>query len=172
MTAQDNINLASSNKWKVNFSNFPNMINYSDIRSLYETFLARISIPSYRLDFSPSSFKNTVILHPISKANDNLETLSMTFRLDEKFLNYFNAQRYIQKVRYGVGLTEEFLYHNTIKKMTFLLTNNENIDEKILEFKELFIEELGDLDLEAGNPDAPTFTIGFRYREVGFSDSV
>ena len=165
-TAQQNINLASSNKWSLNLSNFPNMISSQNIQMLYETFVKSINLPPYNLSFIDSEFKDTIIHRPISKKNDEFESLSISFSLDENFENYFNLHLYLQKLRYSVDIPTTFLYQNTVRSIDVFCKNNQNISQKILRFSECMIENLGELVLEFGEYEAPSFTVDFKYREV------
>ncbi len=167
----DNINSGQSNKFRVIYSNFPNT-DLKEVRTLYENFTRKVVLPSYTLELKQIQIKGNTILQPVSQKNNDLPELVITYKLDSKFMNYYNIHDFIQRIRYAVDLDKEFLYQNTIKTIDIVFLDNVNREQKIIRFTEALAVELSELELEFGESVNPEFDITFKYREVLLVDPV
>lgn len=159
-------NTAISNKFKVSFSNIPNLIKYNDIGSLYSRFVHSLSLPEYGLKYIEQRIAGSVQLQPISQKNDDLAELSIEFQLDENFLNYYNLSLFIKQLRHGDNMRgKEFLYQNIIDSIDVIRLDNEAREIKTVSFKNCMLVNLSPLDLEFGKADIPTFQADFKYQE-------
>lgn len=185
MSSQTNINFFTSDRWSISFSNIPTVEeSVKDLQFLYENFIKSVSLPEYALEITQSMYKGNVINHVVSKKNDSLNDLTIGFKLDENFQNYFNLYEYIQRVRYGEqDITPSNQVRNTFNKrkelardydidsINILLLNNERIAKKILSFEACIITSLSNISLQFGVADAVDFSVTFKYRECHLRDA-
>ncbi len=184
MSSQNNINFFSQDKFKLALSNVPTLKESTkDLQFLYENYLKSVAIPEYSLETIQSMYKGNVINHPISKKNDGLSDLTLEFKLDENFRNYFNLFEYMQEVRYGdpnipaasqvrnsKDKSKYLLREYDVDSISILLLDNERITRKILRFDACMITSLGTIALQYGVSEEISFTVGIKYREVFLVD--
>ncbi len=165
------LNNAAENKFKLNFSNIPNFIKYSDIDVLYTRFVREITLPEFTLDVIQQRVRGSIQIQPISQKNDDMGELIVTFGLDEKFLNYYNFQLYMKKLRYAdEDMGETYLYRNTIHSIELIRLDNESREIKTVKFTECLPVNLGSLNMKMGSSELPEFTVQFKYQEMIIDD--
>ena len=158
------INTFHADKWKVNFSNIPSITNFKQL-GLYDNFVRSLSIPEYTLEMTTSHFKDEIRRYPTPKKNDNLNMLSIDFKVDENVENYHNLLTYMQAIRYGKVNTET-LVRNTINTIEISMLDNQKRTKSKISFTEAFLVSLSALSLVMGSADEHTFTAQFVYEEM------
>lgn len=176
---QEHINVHFKNNFKVNFSNIPTVGSFGDIRFLYEQMTHSVTLPDYNQDLIESHFQNRISYNPISKDNDGLSDLLIEFKIDEKFLNYYNLFQFMRKTRRGeptppdTRITprnrfaqEQYIHNYDIETINLQILNGQQIHVATLSFKGVFVVSLSTVSLTFGDSDENTFTVNFKYRET------
>ncbi len=162
-------NKQASNKWLCEFSNIPSITDYRNM-NLYNYYVRSCVIPDYNVSNDTTSFMSSTIRHPISKANEDLTPLQIEFVVSEDMENYTNFVEFMQQMRYGSELTEDFLRKNVIKKINVLILDNQKRTKKIVYFTNAFLTNLSSLSLIYGSHDESFFTATFDYEEMKISN--
>jgi hypothetical protein len=178
ITAQQNINAFSSDKFKLSLSNVPTLkTDITNIAFLYENFCRSITLPDFNLELTTSDFKGSIIHHSVSRNNDDLSDLLIEFKLDEKGLNYGNLVEYIQRLRYGDlnnvstrQYRDQLARNYTIKAIDVSLLDNQNRPQFVISFKECFIRSISSISLQHGVSEDVSFTINVAYEQMLIED--
>jgi hypothetical protein len=160
-------NLFRSSKWEIHFSNIPSITNMSDM-VYFDQYVKNINIPSESLDLIQTNFKNFAINQPISRANVNLEQITIDFKVSEGLTNYYNFYTFIKSMRYGQNITEELIRLNIVKTIDLNILDNEKHPTNRLTFTNAFLVNLGSLNLVYGQDQEVTFTTAWQYEELKF----
>lgn len=176
---QENINVNFKNNFRVNFSNIPTVGNFGDLRFLYEQMVHSITIPDYNLELIPSEFQNKISWNPISKSNDDLSDILIEFKIDAKFLNYYNMFKYMKRVRTGEPTApdsritprsrfkqEQYIHNYDIEAINLSILDDRLNTVATLIFKNIFIVSLSTVGLSFAESGENTFTVNFVYRDV------
>lgn len=163
-------NIQHSDKWRVLFSNIPGFVpgNYNNFINfdLYETYIKSVSFPSLDVEFVESEFLNYHINHPISKINNSLNDISITFKLSEDMLNYHYIYNWMTKLRNQNNVdAKKFFRANFIDEFTIIFLDNEKRPKIKYVYKNCFISSLGSLSLTQGTSDELTFDINLKYED-------
>jgi hypothetical protein len=103
----------------------------------------------------------------MSRANDNLQQLSIEFKVSEDMRNYFILYQYLMATRYGKILDkEEWLRFNVIKNIKLKCLDNQNREIGGIVFTNAIITSVGSLSLQMGIADPVTFSVTFFYEEA------
>ena len=97
----DVLNSFHQDNFKVAFSNFPVINDLKDLvgtdkpidMRIFDYNVKNVTIPDQSLQVSELSYLNRVQLQPTARANDNLQPVTVEFRVDNTFLNYFLIYR-------------------------------------------------------------------------------
>lgn len=161
-------NIAHSDKWRLLFSNIPgyvpNVESNTDNMSLYDLFVKGVTFPAYTLELVQSNLGAYQINHPISKKNDNLGTVDVTFKLSEGMLNYYYIVKWIQELREGINSDKEKWFRlNVIKEMKLFFMDNMKRDVFKYIFEKCYITDVGSLSLTNGSDVELEFTVSISY---------
>ena len=168
----DIVNPFHQDSFKVAFSNFPVIVetetmsglnNPIDMR-IFDYYVKNVTIPDQSLETTQLPFLNRIQLQPISRGNDNLNAVTVEFKVDNAFRNYYLFYTYIRQMRTAEPDVEVF-YKNVIHEM--FIDAHANDGEKMvrLKFVNLFPVSTGTLILESGESGELTFTVSFVYEE-------
>lgn len=161
-------NLFHSQAWSAEFSNIPNAIEGSepiDIR-LYNLYIKSVALPDMQLDTANTDFQRFSVRQVMSRANDNVQALSIEFKVSEDMRNYYHIYQYIRASRYGQILDrEKWLRNNTIKTLKIICRDNQNREIGGFVFTNALVISLGSLQLTQGTSDNVTFACTFTYDE-------
>ncbi len=179
MSSQTNINVNFKNNFKIGFSNIPTVDKFGDLRFLYEQMVHSLPIPGYNLELIASQFKNEISWSPISKSNDELSDLLIEFKVDAKFLNYYNLFKFLKTTRDGAPeapdsritprhrhIREQYIHNYDIESIDVQILNNLMGTVATLKFKNVFITSLSTVGLSFAESGENTFTVNFKYRDV------
>ncbi len=164
---QDIINTFQQDKWRVTFSNVPSLNNQDDPNTLrlYEHFVKNLTIPDYNIEVVRSVFQNSYVFHPVTKINDNLTQLQITFRTTENLFNYYNLFEWMLAVKHGQVNTDQ-IRRNTIKSIEIELLDNQKRHRGSLIFTNSLLTSLSSLSMNMGSSDEVMFTANFVYEEI------
>ncbi len=163
-------NLQHSDKWRIIFSNIPgftpnNLDNYKNF-DLYELYVKSVTFPSMSVDYVESDFVNYHINHPISKINNDLQEIVITFKLSEDMLNYHYLYDWISKLRNQKNVDNlKYFRLNFIKDIKIQFLDNEKRAKINYIFTNCFITNLSQLSLNYGTSDELTFDISLKIED-------
>jgi len=163
-------NVLHSDKWKITFSNIPSLDDMSEMR-YFDNYVKSCTIPNYSMgqiiSKHPLGFD---IRHPLGgmKINQDLNQINLTFKLSEDMYNYLILFKWIQQLRYGQidPRHDDFFRKYVIKKLVISMLDNQKRTVAELHFTNLFLLDLGSLDLNFGSTDELAFTTSFSYEEI------
>lgn len=167
MTTPTNININTfhGSKWKVTFSNIPTITNFRDL-ACYELFVKDFTLPNLSIDLMSVNFKGSQTHHSISRDNADLPELSINFKVNEDLTNFYNLHTYMLQMRFGQGITTEFLHENVVKTINLTLLDNQKRNVKIFKFSNAYLTDLSSLTLGMGTDDELTFSTTWKYEEI------
>lgn len=161
-------NLFHNDKWSLVFSNIPNADPNTKIdMQLFDLYVKSFALPDLQLDTDNTNFKEGSVRQVMSRANDNLQQLSIEFKVSEDMRNYFILYQYLMATRYGKILDkEEWLRFNVIKNIKLKCLDNQNREIGGIIFTNAIITSVGSLSLQMGIADPVTFSVTFFYEEA------
>ena len=167
------INRFHQDKWQGNFSNVPSVKGNKVDVQLYDLYVKSVVLPNMSLDTQNSDLMNFSVRQPTARVNDQLNFLTLEFKVDEYLENYYSLYEWMQIFKYGVQTdTEEILRLNTIKAIEIFLLDNQKRKKGVYRFTECIITDLGSLNLEMGSSEEVTFGVSLVYEEVKFEKIV
>lgn len=164
-------NTQHSDKWQVLFSNIPgytppNNGDNLDNMGLYDLYVKEVTFPDMSVEYVKSNFRNYEIRHPISKINDNLSDISVTFKLSEGALNYYHIHSWMKGLREQDNVNDERWFRlNCIKEVKIHFLDNQKRKKQTYTVLNAFISNLSSLSLTNGVDDELTFTITLSYED-------
>jgi len=163
-------NTMHNDKWRIIISNIPTLDDMSEMR-YFENYVKTCTIPNYTMgeiiSQVPLGFQ---VRHPLGgmKKNQDLGQLGITFKLSEDMYNYLLLFIWMQQLRHGQinpnhdGLFREY----NIKRITVQMLDNQKRPIAELIFTNLFLMDLGSLDLSFGSSEELSFMTQFAYEEI------
>lgn len=165
-------NIQFSDKFRVIFSNIPGFSpsEYDNHRNfdLYELYIKSVNFPSLDISYTESEFLNYHINHPISKINQDVPEISITFKMSEDMLNYFYIYNWCLKLRNQNNLdAKKFFRQNYISDIVIVFLDNEKRPKVKYKFTNCFLTNISSLPLEYGSANELTFDVSFKYEDYG-----
>lgn len=160
-------NIHHNQNWTAGFSNIPTVSKIDDIK-YFDGYIRDLVIPGISNQAILSDHINSVIRHPSSHENDNMEDLVFTFACSEDMNNYLWLFEWSLKLKYG-DFEEEVLRNRVIDNFTIRLLDNEKRDIARLSFSKLLITNLSSIPLRFGEETETTFTASFSYETINFT---
>src|SRR5574343_168618 len=163
-------NLQFSDKFRVIFSNIPgftpnNLDNYKNF-DLYELYVKSVNFPGLDVAYTESDFVNYHINHPISRINQDLQDISITFKMSEDMLNYFYLYRWIRSLRNQQNIdSKKYFRLNFIDDIKLIFLGYEKREKIKYLFTNCFISNLSSLPLEYGTSNEITFDVSFKIED-------
>lgn len=165
-------NIQHSSKWICSFSNIPTIQREEDLR-VFDQYVRSFSFPDISLNIVKSNFRNYEIQHQVSHANDELNTISITFKISEDLINYYRIYMWLQSMKYGINLNKnekndpkELFRLNTIKAITLSFLDNEARTISKFVFNECFVTSVTSIELTQGTEDELEFTLTISYENI------
>lgn len=162
-------NVQHSDKWSIIFSNMPGyqpIIGDNTDMGIYDLYVKEMTFPNLSLELVQSHSMNYQINHQISKINDTLNDLSITFTLSEGLRNYYHIYNWIRNMREMRNVDNEKWFRlNFIKEIKVIFLDNEKRPVSKFTFFNSFITELTSLNLTNGVDDELRFTITMKYED-------
>lgn len=163
-------NIQFSDKFRVLFSNIPgfvpnNLNNYNNF-DLYELYIKSVIFPSMDVSYVESEFLNYHVNHPISKINNDLQDLSITFKLSEDMLNYHYIYNWVRSLRNQQNIdAKKYFRLNYIDEIKVIFLDNEKREKVKYLFKNCFISNVSQLTLEYGTANEMSFDVSFKLED-------
>ena len=163
-------NVMHSDKWKITFSNIPTLNDVSEMR-YFDNYVKSCTLPPYTMGEILSQLPMGMqIRHPLGgmKRNQDLAQLPMTFKVSEDLYNYLILFNWIQQIRYGQinPQHDDFFRKYTIKRLVISMLDNQKRTVSEITFTNVFLQDLGALDLNFGSTDELSFNCSFSYEEI------
>ena len=166
-------NVQHSDKWQAVFSNIPGfsptISAYVHDMSLFDNYVKSVTFPSYTLELVKSNFMNYSINHPISKVNDDLNSINMDFKMSEGLMNYLILETWIRGLREEQNIDKQKYFRlNCIKELKLLFLDNMKRTKMKFIFENAFLTDLGSFSLTNGVDEEVTFstTIAYEFLKV------
>lgn len=167
-------NIQHSDKLLVTISNIPGYTPSTDNKDnmgLYDLYIKEVAFPEHRIDLIESHNMGFHINHPGSKINDNLGTLSITFKLSEGMKNWYYIYRWMKSLREGDNIDEEKFYRlNIIKEIRLTFLDNQKRPQWYYRMQNCFITNLSGLNFTNGRDEEMAFTIDITYEDFGIEE--
>lgn len=171
------VNNYSGNQFKVIFNTWPNLTGNELDTVVFDNNVVAFTIPDISGPLLNTQIGHVKQLHPNPVGYRQLNAFNVTFRVDDKLLNYYAAKCWISGSRVGErksnkNLPNDFLRWNRIETVELQnLDNAEHVVSRML-FKRVFLTNLSNLTLKYGQSENSTFTCTFEYEECDFETLV
>ena len=161
-------NMFHNDSWSVIFSNIPNASPETKVdMRLFDLYVKSFALPDLQLDTANTEFKEGSVRQVMSKANDNLQMMSIEFKVSEDMRNYFILYQYLMATRYGKILDKEkWLRNNVVKNIKLKCLDNQKREIGGIIFTNAIITSVGSLSLQMGSSEPVTFSVTFFYEEA------
>jgi len=163
-------NTQFSDKFRVIFSNIPgftpnNLNNFLNF-DLYELYIKSVNFPSLDVSYIESDFVNYHINHPISRINQDLVDLTITFKMSEDMLNYYYLYNWMRDLRNQKNTdNKKFFRLNFVNDIKVIFLDNEKREKIKYIFTNCFITNLSNISLEFGSANEITFDVSFKIED-------
>lgn len=165
-------NIAHGSKFQVYFSNVPGYVPSEtnlDNLNIFDLYVKDITFPGITVNYTEVDFRNYHINVPVSKSNDDMRDLTMTFKLSEGMLNYYYLYNWLKSLREGRNIdNEKFFRENYIKNIILYFLDNEKRPKWKYVLENCFLTDLSSISLEYGTDEELTFTTTFIYEDFNF----
>lgn len=171
------VNNYSGNQFKVIFNTWPNLTGNELDTVVFDNNVTAFTIPDISGPLLNTQIGHIKQLHPNPVGYRQLNAFNVTFRVDDRLLNYYAAKCWISGSRVGErksnkNLPNDYLRWNRIETVELQnLDNAEHVVSKML-FKRVFLTNLSNLTLRYGQSENSTFTCTFEYEECDFETLV
>ena len=169
-TGQDfveDINNSNNNKFYVRFSNFPNFTGRKINMNLFNQYLESVTVPDLSIQMLHSMYLHDDQKHPASIGKRDLQTLTMTFQVDEARKNWYAFYCWLWYMRHGQTcgkkslIGEELLRYDCIDTIEVInLTNNNEVVSK-LKFGHCILNNISSMELTCQTSELSKFTVTF-----------
>lgn len=174
-TGQDiieDINNSNNNKFIVRFSNFPNFSGHRLNMNNLNQYLESITIPDISIPMLSSIYNHERQLHPATIGQRDLQTLTITFQVDEARKNWYAFYSWMWFMRHGqtCGKTnlkgEELVRMDCIDTIEVInLTNNNEVVSK-LKFGHCILNNVSSAEFTCQSSELSKFTVTFEVETV------
>jgi len=178
-TMNKNVNLFTKNKYELVMSNIPNLTIIPDDEldlATFSTSVKSVQLPNITLKLLHSYWQHEVQKHPNPQGARDTNTLTVTWTLDSKFMNYIIFAAWAQGSRYGIPArggreegSEPLLRDNCIDRIDVYSLDNAKMPFAKLSFHRAFLTGISNLDLEFGDASVVTFQTTFEYEKFGLT---
>jgi len=163
-------NVMHGDKWKVTFSNIPTLDDMSEMR-YFDNYIKSCTLPPYTMGEIISQLPMGMqIRHPLGgmKRNQDLGQLPISFKVSEDMYNYLILFNWMQQLRYGQidPKHDDFFRKYAIKRLILSMLDNQKRTVAEITFTNVFLQDLGALDLAFGSTDELSFNCSFSYEEI------
>lgn len=171
------VNNYSGNQFKVIFNTWPNLTGKELDTVVFDNNVVSFTIPDISGPLLNTQIGHIKQLHPNPVGYRQLNAFNVTFRVDDRLLNYYAAKCWISGSRVGErkfnkNLPNDYLRWNRIETVELQnLDNAEHVVSRML-FKRVFLTNISNLTLRYGQSENSTFTCTFEYEECEFETLV
>ena len=162
-------NVLQSDKCILSFSNMPSMIGLKDLK-YYNNMVKSVTVPDYNLSLYQDNFQAIEVSHPVSRINDNMSTLIVTFKVSEDALNYMNLINYIRELRYGDINTDksDLISKYNVTSIDLNILDNQKRIIAVIRFKHAFCTSVSSLNFSFGDSEQLEFTTNWSFRTIEY----
>lgn len=171
------VNNYSGNQFKVIFNTWPNLTGKELDTVVFDNNVVSFTIPDISGPLLNTQIGHIKQLHPNPVGYRQLNAFNVTFRVDDRLLNYYAAKCWISGSRVGErksnkNLPNDYLRWNRIETVELQnFDNAEHVVSRML-FKRVFLTNISNLTLRYGQSENSTFTCTFEYEECDFETLV
>lgn len=171
------VNNYSGNQFKVIFNTWPNLTGKELDTVVFDNNVVSFTIPDISGPLLNTQIGHVKQLHPNPVGYRQLNAFNVTFRVDDRLLNYYAAKCWISGSRVGErksnkNLPNDYLRWNRIETVELQnLDNAEHVVSRML-FKRVFLTNISNLTLRYGQSENSTFTCTFEYEKCDFETLV
>lgn len=164
----EDINNSNGNKFIVRFSNFPNFTGKKlNVNNLLNQYLESVTVPDISIPMLNSMYMHERQLHPASIGARDLQTITMTFQIDECRKNWYAFYSWMWYMRHGQTcgkkslIGEELLRFDCIDTIELInLSNNNEVISK-MKFSHCILNNLSSAEFTCQNSELSKFTVTF-----------
>ena len=169
------INNYNKNRWKVRFSNIPNMTGTPIDVHVLNNYVREFNVPDISIPMLTSITGHERQLHPNTIGSRDLQTINIVFSIDEKMQNYWLLYTWLYKMRHGkvipdrTNLSGEALVRmDCIDVIELCLLDNDNNIISKLKFHHCIINNMGALDLKYSDSELGSLVCTFEVENMTF----
>lgn len=169
----EDINNSNSNKFIVRFSNFPNFTGIKlNVNNLLNQYLESITVPDISIPMLTSIYEHERQLHPSPIGQRDLQTITMTFQVDECRKNWYAFYSWIWYMRHGMTcgkkslIGEELLRYDCIDTIELINLNNKNEVISKMKFGHCILSNLGSAEFNCQQSELSKFTVTFEIETI------
>lgn len=168
----DDINNSNNNKFIVRFSNFPNFTGKKLNMNNLNQYLESVTVPDVSIPILHSVYLHEDQKHPSPIGARELQTITMTFQVDEARKNWYAFYAWIMYMRYGYScgkkslVGEELLRFDCIDTIEVInLSNNNEIISK-LKFGHCILSNISSAEFTCQTSELSKFTVTFEVETI------
>ena len=174
-TGQDfveDINNSNNNKFLVRFSNFPNFTGKKLNLNNLNQYLESVTVPDISIQMLHSMYLHEDQRHPNTIGKRDLQTLTMTFQVDEARKNWYAFYCWMWFMRHGMScgkkslIGEELVRYDCIDTIEVInLSNNNEIVSK-LKFQHCILNNVSSAEFTCQSSELSKFTVTFEVESI------
>lgn len=168
----DDINNSNNNKFIVRFSNFPNFTGKKLNMNNLNQYLESVTVPDISIQMLHSMYLHEDQRHPASIGKRDLQTLTMTFQVDEARKNWYAFYAWMWFMRHGQSCGkkslkgEELLRFDCIDTIEVInLSNNNEVVSK-LKFQHCILNNVSSAEFTCQTSELSKFTVTFEVESI------
>lgn len=168
----DDINNSNNNKFIVRFSNFPNFTGKKLNMNNLNQYLESVTVPDISIQMLHSMYLHEDQRHPVSIGKRDLQTLTMTFQVDEARKNWYAFYAWMWFMRHGQSCGkkslkgEELLRFDCIDTIEVInLSNNNEVVSK-LKFQHCILNNVSSAEFTCQTSELSKFTVTFEVESI------
>ena len=160
------VNTSTENKFRVDFSKFPNLKGFKIDPQLLTSFLEDIAFPDLPLETIKSTFLRQERHHPMDGGNRDLGAIDLTFKASENLENFIWFRKLIWDLRNG-RRPEGFenLVDYLFDYINITVMDNKKRDIYVLHLHHCLPTNSGSIGLKYNSSGERVFTVPFIYHD-------
>lgn len=168
----DDINNSNNNKFIVRFSNFPNFTGKKLNLNNLNQYLESVTVPDISIQMLHSMYLHEDQRHPNTIGKRDLQTLTMTFQVDEARKNWYAFYCWMWFMRHGMScgkkslIGEELVRYDCIDTIEVInLSNNNEVVSK-LKFQHCILNNVSSAEFTCQASELSKFTVTFEVESI------
>lgn len=163
----EDINTYNSNKYQLRFSNFPNFTGKPIDMNIFNNYIQSLTIPDLSIPMLQSIYIQERQIHPNPIGKRDLQTIMMTFLVDETQKNWYAFRSWVYYMRHGQTCGKKDLNDNEllrldcIDKIEVLNFDNTGTPISKMTFSNCFITNVSSIELNFSTSEISKFTVTF-----------
>lgn len=168
----EDINNSNNNKFIVRFSNFPNFTGTKLNMNNLNQYLESVTVPDVSIPILHSVYLHEDQKHPSPIGARELQTVTMTFQVDEARKNWYAFYSWLWYMRYGETCGKKSLAGEELLRMDCIdtievinLTNNNEVISK-LKFGHCILSNISSAEFTCQASELSKFTVTFEVETI------